>query len=140
MRSNSSQLIEDLDQRSQNHPYWKCYQGLFSVLILENVKLKQNTNSVNFSDLTFAIAQVRKHGGKVEIVGIVSNGAETICWTSRISGVLPLNSYNIQYKGAFCQVDHSRACLRAGPLETVTREYITFVSHSHLEVSTFGVA
>lgn len=109
------------------------------------MKLKQNTNSVNFSDLTFATAQVRKHGGKVELVGIVSNGAET----SRISGVLPLNSYNLHIKGSFskhddqpalCQSDNRRACLRAGPLETVTREYITFVSHSHLEVSTFSVA
>ena len=91
-------------------------------MILENENIKQNTNSVNSSGLTFATAQVRKRGGKVELVGIVSNGAET----SRISGVLPLNSYNLHIKGSFskhddqralCQSDNRRACLRAGHLE-----------------------
>lgn len=108
-------------------------------------EIRTKYNSVNFSDLTFATAQVKKHGGKVELVGIVSNGAET----SRILGVLPLNSYNLHIKGSFskhddqpalCQIDNRRACLRAGHLEFVTRKYITFVSHSHLEVSTFSVA
>ena len=65
------------------------------------MKLKQNTNSVNLSGLTFVIAQVKKHGGKVELVGIVSNGAET----SHISGVLPLNSYNLHIKASFSKHD-----------------------------------